>query len=63
MNVLVLALSGPVGPIGLPLFVTNAKACGSTHLLFRTEKSKLPWRLVIVRATHQWTWSHEMCGA
>jgi hypothetical protein len=37
--------------------------CGSTHLLFSTEKSKLPWRLVIVSATHQWTWSHEMCGA
>src|SRR5262245_43616561 len=63
VNGRVFALLGPVGPMGLPLVVTNANGCGSTHLLLRTLKSKLPWRLVIVRATHQWTWSHEMCGA
>src|SRR5205823_3698681 len=45
---------------GFPSCVRNAKFTGSAQLRFWLEKSKLNWRLSIVRAEHQWFRSHEI---
>src|SRR5436190_2682202 len=72
VNVFAVCLSGPGGPTGLPLWVRKAKLTGSGQLGFASALGGLPgpwrppkfaWRLSIVSAAHQWTWSQEMTGA
>src|SRR4051794_16691525 len=52
-------LSGPAGPVGLPLRWMNAKAVGSSQFSFNTLKSKFPCRLLMCIDAHQCVWSQE----
>src|SRR5215510_9842209 len=52
-------LSGPAGPVGLPLRWMNENAVGSMQLLLSTLKSRLPCRLLMCIDAHQCVWSQE----